>query len=104
MESRVWQFVVELLRDLERLRAGLEEMIERAGSRGDPQWESRWLHRAAEAKRKRSSYQDIAAEGPITLDELRTKLAGLEETRRAAGTGIAHLRERLKRVEELERN
>ena len=106
-EARVWEFVSGLLRDPERLRAGLDEMIEqeRAGSRGDPQREiSLWLEKAAEAGRKRSGFQDMAAEGLITLDELRAKLAGLDETRRAAEAEIVHLRGRLERVEELERN
>ena len=34
--------------------------------------------------RKRSAYQDQQAEGLITLDELRTKLSDLEETRSVA--------------------
>jgi hypothetical protein len=38
------------------------------------------------------------------LDELRTKLAGLEETRRTAEMEIENLRGRLERVEELVRN
>ena len=106
-EARVWEFVADLLRDPERLRAGLEEMIERerAGGRGDPEREiSFWLEKAAEAERKRSGFQDMAAEGLITLDELRAKLAGLEETRRAAEVEIEGLRGRLKRVERLEQD
>ena len=69
-EAQVWEFVSRLLRDPERLRAGLEEMIEseRAVSRGDPQREiTLWLEKAAEAERKRSGFQDMAAEGLITL-------------------------------------
>jgi site-specific DNA recombinase len=106
-EALVWEFVADLLRDPERLRAGLEEMIEleRAGSRGDPQAEiALWLERATEVGRKRSGFQDMAAEGLITLDELRTKLAALEETRMTAETEIERLRGRLERVEKLERN
>ncbi len=106
-ETRVWEFVSDLLRDPERLRAGMEEMIERerAGSRGNPQREiSLWLDKIAEAERKRSGFQDMAAEGLITLEELRAKLAGLEETRKAAEDEIRHLRGRLARVEELEGN
>jgi hypothetical protein len=107
MEARIWAFVSELLRDPERLRAELEEMIEqeRAGSCGDPQGEiTLWMGKATEVDRKRSGFQDMAAEGLITLDELRTKLAGLKETRRAAEAEIESLRGRLERVEELERN
>ena len=106
-EARVWEFVAGLLRDPERLRAGLEEMIEleRAGSRGDPERKiAIWLEKAAEVGRKRSGFQDMAAEGLITLEELRTKLAGLEETRAAVEGEIEHLRGRLERAEELERD
>jgi site-specific DNA recombinase len=106
-EARVWEFVSDLLRDPEKLRAGLEEMIEqeRAGSRGDPGREiAMWLEKLAEVDRKRSGFQDMAAEGLITLDELRAKLAGLEDARKAAEEEIGHLRGRLERVEELERN
>ena len=106
-EARVWEFVSGLLRDPERLRIGLEEMIERerAGSRGDPEREiAFWLEKAAEADRKRAGFQDMAAEGLITLDELRAKLAGLVETRKAAEAEMEHLRGRLERVEALERD
>ena len=106
-EARIWEFVAGLLQDPERLRAGLEEMIEqeRAGSRGDPQREiALWLEKAAEVERKRSGFQDMAAEGLITLDELRAKLAGLDETRKAAENEIGLLRGRLERVEDLERS
>jgi site-specific DNA recombinase len=107
IEARIWEFVTGLLHDPQRLRAGLEEMIEqeRAGAYGDPQGAiTLWLTKAAETERKRSGFQDMAAEGLITLNELRTKLAGLEETRRTAEMEIENLRGRLERVKELERN
>ena len=43
-----------------------------------------WLEKLAAADRKSSGFQDMAAEGLITFDELRAKLAALEETREAA--------------------
>jgi site-specific DNA recombinase len=107
IEARIWEFVAGLLQDPQRLRAGLEEMIEqeRACAHGDPQREiALWLAKVAEAEHKRSGFQDMAAEGLITLDELRTKLDGLEEMRRTAEMEIENLRGRLERVEELERN
>ncbi|MGF1470291.1 MAG: recombinase family protein [Rubrobacteraceae bacterium] len=107
LEERVWEFVAGLLQDPERLRVGLEELIdqERAGSRGDPEKEiAHWLQKSAEVDRKRSGFQDMAAEGLITLDELRAKLAGLEEIANTAEEEIACLRGRLNRVEELEQN
>jgi hypothetical protein len=64
LEERVWQVISGLLKDPERLRAGLDEMIEqeRQGARGDPEAETRlWLDKLAEVDRKRARYQEMAA-------------------------------------------
>jgi hypothetical protein len=46
--------------------------------RGNPYKEAEvWAKKLSEAARKRSAYQDQQAEGPITLGELRSKLASL---------------------------
>jgi hypothetical protein len=46
--------------------------------RGNPYKEAAvWAKKLSEAARKRSAYQDQQAEGPITLGELRSKLASL---------------------------
>jgi hypothetical protein len=58
--------------------------------------------RLAEVERKRSAYQDQQAEGLITLDELRSKLAILKETRDAARRELSTLKERRERIEHLE--
>ncbi|MDP9454214.1 MAG: recombinase family protein [Actinomycetota bacterium] len=105
-EARVWEFVKGLLLEPERLRAGLERMIqqEREGLRGDPEREAKaWLERVVEADRKRSGFQDMAAEGLITMPELREKLADLEETRRVAERELELLRGRREELERLER-
>ena len=41
-----------------------------------------WLDKLAEADRKRSGFQDMAAEGLINFEELREKLAGWRRTER----------------------
>jgi site-specific DNA recombinase len=107
VEPLVWAFVSALLTEPERLRSGLEAMIaqERQGLRGDPERETKvWLDKLAEAERKRSSFQDMAAAGLITFDELRTKLAGLEETRSTARCELESLSQRQEKLAELERN
>ena len=76
-----------MLKDPEQLRADLERVVEqeRRGMHEDPEREAKaWLDKLAEAEGKRSGFPDMAAGGLITLDELRTTLAGLEETRRTA--------------------
>ena len=81
----------------------IEEM--RGALRGDPDREEKaWLDKLAQVERKRSAYQDQQAEGLITLDELRSKLATLEETRETARYELAALKGRRKRIEQLERD
>jgi GAF domain-containing protein len=68
---------------------------ERAAAHGDPEDETRlWLNRLAEVDRKRSRYQAMAAEDLISFDELRARMAELEETRRTADRQLRDLRNR----------
>ena len=104
-EGAVWNLVSGLLKDPDRLRAGLEKLIEeeRSAERGDPDKEvGMWAKKLAEVDRKRSAYQDQQAEGLITLDELRAKLADLEETRSVALRELETLRSRREQIEQLE--
>jgi site-specific DNA recombinase len=105
LEPEVWAFVSNLLKSPELLREGLQKWIEdeRKALRGNPAREAEmWSNKLAEAQRKRSAYQDQQAEGLITLDELRTKLAALEETREVARRELAALKEGRERIEDLE--
>ena len=107
LEGRVWDFISGLLKDPERLRAGLDEMIdaERAGMRGDPEAEAlTWLGRITALDSKRSRYQDMAAEGHITFDELGAKLQALEADRATAERELEDLNLRRSRLEDLERD
>jgi site-specific DNA recombinase len=107
LEGRVWDLISGLLKDPERLRAGLDEMIEaeRAGMRGDPEAEAMaWLGRIAALDSKRSRYQDMAAEGHITFDELGAKLRELAADRATAERELEDLNLRRSRLEDLERD
>jgi hypothetical protein len=107
LEERVWRLVSGLLKDPERLRAGLDEMVEaeRAGMRGDPEAEATaWLARLSALDAKRSRYQDMAAESHITFDELGTKLRGLEAERASAERELEELNLRRSRLEAMERD
>jgi hypothetical protein len=96
-----------LLKDPHTLRFGLEEMIEleRKGLRGDPEEPAKiWLPRIAEAERMRGSYQELAAKGLMTLEELGQRLAELEATKGPAERGLATLTNRRESIEMLERD
>jgi site-specific DNA recombinase len=103
----VWDLVAGLLSDPERLRKGLDAIIEeqRGSLRGDPEGEARtWLERLAALDRKRSGYLDLAAEGIMDRDELRAKLAELQEDRETAEREIAAIEGRREQLEQMERD
>jgi len=107
LEARVWDLVLSLLRDPDRLRVALGKLLEeeRRAHRGDPEREARvWLKKFAELDYTRGRLQDMAAEGLITFDELRAKLAGQEERRKAARRELDALQERRGRLAELEQD
>jgi flagellar motility protein MotE (MotC chaperone) len=107
VEARAWAAVSGILKDPERLRAGLDHMIEqeRHSAHGDPASETeRWLEEISEAGRKRARYQEMAAEGLIDFDELRARLAAVEDTRKTAEEELRALRRRTEHLAQLERD
>ena len=107
VEARVWELVSGILKDPERLRASLDYMIEqeRRGAPSDPATEAqRWLEETSEADRKRARYQEMAAEGLIDFEELRTRLAALEDTRKTAERELRALEHRAEHLAQLERD
>jgi site-specific DNA recombinase len=107
LEREVWNHVSGLMQDPEQLRDDLERMIElkRESLRGDPDREAKaWLEKLSEVNRKRTTFQDMAAEDLITFDELRAKLAALEETREIAERELAGLKGQRENLQQMERD
>jgi hypothetical protein len=107
IESVVCDLVSGLLMEPERLAKGVDEMIdrEREELRGDPDQQSKaWAEKLAEVGTKRAKFQDMAAEGLITFDELREKLAELDETRKVAEQESDSLEYRKERISQLEQD
>lgn len=104
-EAEVWEFVSDYLKNPDRIREGLVQMIEeeRKGRRGDPEQETKaWFAKLAEADRKRERYQEMAASDLITFAELSARLAELEETRKVAEQELSDLTYRKERISQLE--
>jgi flagellar motility protein MotE (MotC chaperone) len=107
VEEAVWEFVSGLLKDPEWVRAGMEALIEReraAASRLPAQEAAAWVKKLEECNRLRRAYQDQQAAGLMTLEELASRLKGLEETRRVATAELRALEAHEERVSELERD
>jgi site-specific DNA recombinase len=106
-EAAVWGLVSRLLKDPERLRAGLEELIEqeRAAMRVDPEREAKaWIEKLSEIDQERRGFLRLAAKGHIADDELAEELAALDETRATAERELETLQGRRKVIEKLERD
>jgi site-specific DNA recombinase len=107
IEAMVWEEVRQRITNPEQLREDLELLIEqeRTARRGDPEREAKvWLSKLADLDRKRSGYLDLAADGVMSREELRAKLAALEEARETARTELAVLEDRQQRMAGLERD
>jgi len=105
-ETAVWNAVSALLTDPETLRRDLELMIEREKkARGDPEPEAKaWAATLSEAERRREKCQEMYAADAMTLDELRSKLDALEETRETARRELASLASWRESLQTLERD
>ncbi len=79
--------------------------LEREGARRNPEQDAKvWLDKLAKVGRQRSRAQDLAVEGLLNHDELRAKLASLEETRETAECELAALGDHQERLTKLERD
>jgi site-specific DNA recombinase len=107
IEGDVWRFVSHLVKDPEQLREDLEDLIEqeRLGLRADPEREVQtWLERLAELDRQRMRAQDLAIEGLLNHDELRSRLADLEDECVMAKRELEALSKQREKIVELERD
>ncbi len=104
-EPLVWEEVSTLLKDPERLKVGLEAMIERKRSllRDNPEREAAvWIEKLEEFTHKRAAYQDQQAAGLMTLDELAARLSELEDARLTVEWELTKLRGAQEEIETLE--
>jgi hypothetical protein len=100
VEPLVWEGVSEVLGEPERLRRGLQRMLEKEkeASAVDLEGEARiWQEKLSEIKSKRANFQELTAEGLMTKEELRSKLDNLEVARETAERELRLARERSER-------
>jgi hypothetical protein len=97
IEAQVWDFVRGLLGDPDRIRAGLNQLIEeeRKNSGRDPEREAEfWSAKITEVEAERRGYQRLAARGHMTDGELAAALLEVDETREISERELAAARAR----------
>jgi site-specific DNA recombinase len=105
IEAEVWESIRAILSDPECLREDLDRMIEmkRKTHHGEPRREMDiWLEKLSEADRKRIKFQHAYAEDAITLNDLKARLAELEELRELAQRELEALRHHEQELARLE--
>jgi site-specific DNA recombinase len=105
VEAVMWSFISDLLKDPERIRAGMDALIEQERSHGPRDLTKEmatWAQKLEECARLRNAYQDQQAAGLMTLEELDSKLKELDEARELAQAELDALALREQRVEDLE--
>jgi site-specific DNA recombinase len=105
IEEQVWAFVSGLLRDPERIRTGLDRLIEeeRATAGRDPEKDAEfWSRKITEVERR--GYHRLAAKGHMTDEELAAALSELDEVRETAERELDAARARGEALERLERD
>jgi site-specific DNA recombinase len=103
-ETRVWEFVSEILTNPQRLARGLEKMLEDESKPSAGEDETPWLKRIAEIDLKQKRLLDMHLDGDITTEQFRAKSAELEEARLAAEGQLEAARSRLARLKDLEQS
>jgi hypothetical protein len=103
LEDTIWRKVSAVLKSPDRLRRGLERMIERERGQQDPTEEIVRLSRVLdEIEAKRVRFQHLYAEGVIGMDDLRARLSEIDATHSEAERHMDDLEARRKRLKELE--
>jgi hypothetical protein len=97
--------VESLLQDPERVRQQLDNAIatETANIKNPHAEAETWMKRVQDCERKRSNYQDLAADGLMTRDELAEKLRVLDQNKATAEQHLKDARDGEGRLEDLNR-
>jgi hypothetical protein len=106
LEEAIWNSVRAILHDPERALRQYDEYVERrkAQLRGDPDREAMTLAgRLAKLERRRSGYLDLAADGDMTREDLRAKLAEVESQSRELKDALRSAQDRQEAIQKLQR-
>jgi len=107
LEEAVWNSVRAILHDPERAMRQYDEYVERLKAqltRGDPDREASVIAgRLAKLERRRSGYLDLAADGDMSREDLRSKLAEVEIQRKELQDALRSAQEYKERILKLKR-
>jgi site-specific DNA recombinase len=107
LEETVWVCVREFLSDPERVKAEYDRHLARQRTQlreGSGEEAKEIAKNLEKLERRRSGYIDLAADGDLARDELRRKLAEVDEQCGAARKALREARDRQETIEKLQRD
>jgi hypothetical protein len=106
-EAVVWSFVSRVLKDPERLRRGMDEMLDReraSNSRAPGEDEDGWLNKLSEIEVQEERLLDLYLEGKLESDRYESRVSQLKRSRKTAVEELEHIRNRTTSLERLEQD
>jgi hypothetical protein len=106
-EAVVWSFVSSVLKDPERLRLGVDEMLDREralNSRAPGEDEEGWLKKYSELEVQEERLLDLYLEGKLESDRYESRVSQLKRSRKTIQEELEHIRNRTTHIERLEQD
>src|SRR5215211_3733615 len=106
-EAVVWSFVSRVLKDPERLRRAMDEMLDReraSSSRAPGEDEEGWLNKLSELEVQEERLLDLYLEGKLESDRYESRVSQLKRSRKTAVEELEHIRNRTTSLERLEQD
>src|ERR671921_1470321 len=106
-EAVVWSFVSRVLKSPERLRRGMDEMLDReraSSSRAPGEDEEGWLNKLSELEVQEERLLDLYLEGKLESDRYESRVSQLKRSRKTAVEELEHIRNRTTSLERLEQD
>jgi hypothetical protein len=103
----VWNFVSSVLKDPERLRRGMDEMLDREralSSRAPGEDEEGWLKKLSELEVQEERLLDLYLEGKLESDRYGSRISQLRRSRKTIQEELEHIRNRTTHIERLEQD
>jgi DNA repair ATPase RecN len=103
----VWGFVSDILKDPERLRCGLDKMLQQEkalAARNPDKDKEGWLKKLSDLDRQEERLHDLYLEGNIAMGRYEERLSQLKQARRVAEDELERIRDSCSRIEHLERD
>ena len=103
----MWNFVSSVLKDPERLRSGLDQMLDREkalSSRAPRENEEGWLKKLSELEVQEERLLDLYLEGKLELHRYELRITQLMRSRMTVQEEPEHIRNRTARIERLEQD